>query len=80
MIVRRLSPQEDKLDPTKIEPSELDRVAHYVGWLAGRMHRAGALGPLGRAWSATERRAVLGRAIILAGIHESAFLAYASLA
>jgi len=76
MLVRRLSPQEDKLDPTESDFAELDELAHYIGWLAGRMHRGSAIGSLGRTWPAAELRAMLERAIMLAGIHESAHLAY----
>jgi uncharacterized protein (DUF2252 family) len=79
ILVRRLSPQEDKLDPSEVDLSELDGLAHYVGFLAGRMHRRGAVGSLGKSWPAAERRAVLERAITLAGIHEAAYLAYVSL-
>jgi uncharacterized protein (DUF2252 family) len=79
MLVRRLSPQEDKMDPSDVEPSELDALATYLGWLAGRMHKKGAVGSLGRAWPAPERTAMLERAIALAGIHEAAHLAYVSL-
>lgn len=76
MLVRRLSPQEDKLDPAKVDPDELEPLAHYLGWLAGRLHRRGAVGSLGRAWPTRERVAILERAIVLAGIHEAAHLAY----
>jgi uncharacterized protein (DUF2252 family) len=79
MLVRRLSPQEDKMDPSDVEPSELDALANYLGWLAGRMHKKGAVGGLGRAWPQPERIALLERAIALAGIHEAAHLAYVSL-
>jgi uncharacterized protein (DUF2252 family) len=78
MLVRRLSPQEDKLDPGEVETSELGGLAHYVGWLAGRMHRRGAVGSLGRGWTEADRRAMRERAITLAGIHESMHLAYVS--
>lgn len=79
MLVRRLSPQEDKLDPDEVLPGELEPLAYYLGWLAGRMHRRGAVGSLGRAWPASERGALLERAITLAGIHEAAHLAYVSM-
>ncbi len=80
MLVRRLSPQEDKLDPSEVEADELEPLARHVGWLAGRMHRRGAIGTLGRAWPAAERTALLERAITLVGIHEAAYLAYVSMA
>ena len=79
MLVRRLSPQEDKMDPSDVAPSELDALATYLGWLAGRMHKKGAVGSLGRAWPVPERTAMLERAIALAGIHEAAHLAYVSM-
>jgi len=78
MLVRRLSPQEDKLDPAEVPAGELASVAHHLGWLAGRMHRQGAVGKLGRC-AGPEQRAVLERAIVLAGLHEAIHLAYVSL-
>jgi uncharacterized protein (DUF2252 family) len=80
MLVRRLSPQEDKLDPNELDERELDPLAHHLGWLAGRMHRQGAIGPLGRAWSTADRRLLLEQAITLAGLHEALHLAYVSIA
>lgn len=79
MLVRRLSPQEDKLDPAELDAAELGPVAHHLGWLAGRMHRRGASGSLGR-FRESDQRALLERAIVLAGIHEAIHLAYVSLA
>lgn len=79
MLVRRLSPQEDKLDPAEEGDDEREPLAHYLGWIAGRMHRRGAVGPLGRAWPRSERDALLERAITLAGLHEAIQLAYVAL-
>lgn len=79
MLVRRLSPQEDKLDPRRVEAAELGPLAAYVGALAGVLHRRGAKGRPPRAWSPGDRLALVERAITLAGIHEAAYLAYVSM-
>jgi uncharacterized protein (DUF2252 family) len=79
MLVRRLSPQEDKLDPRRVEATELSPLATYVGALAGAMHRRGARTKKPRAWSPGDRLALVERAITLAGIHEAAYLAYVSM-
>lgn len=78
VLVRRLSPQEDKLDPAEVPVEELGGVAEHLGWLAGRMHRRGATGSLGR-FREPDRRALLERAIVLSGLHEAIHLAYVSL-
>jgi len=75
MIVRRLSPQEDKLDLSHVRDDDLEPLAAYLGALIGAAHRRGAT-RTARAWKRWERDALLERAIAVAGIHEAAYLAY----
>src|SRR5262249_21063174 len=79
MLVRRLAPQEDKLDATSFKPEELSETARYLGSLAGAAHRRGATSAPLR-WSKKSRRRLMEQAIVLAGIHEAAYLAYCKLA
>ena len=74
MLVRRLSPVEDKLDLARVAPSDLDGLFRYLGAVLGAAHRRGATKP-GRV-SAADTKAVLARAITFAGLHEAAYLAY----
>ncbi|HEY3234038.1 MAG TPA: DUF2252 family protein, partial [Polyangiaceae bacterium] len=76
MLVRRLAPQEDKLNLTRLQPADLDPLAVYLGGLLGRAHRRGATVPVTAAWSFRERERLIEKAIVLAGIHESAYLAW----
>jgi uncharacterized protein (DUF2252 family) len=80
LIVRRLSPQEDKLDLTRLDPAELEPLAAYLGALLGLAHRRGATKPLTSAWSGAEQTALLDTAIVIAGIHEASYLAMCRLA
>ncbi len=74
MFVRRLSPQDDKLDLTRVLPEDLAPLARYLGALAGAAHRRGAKKPPRRAWTKEERRGLVDRAVVLAGFHEAAYL------
>jgi uncharacterized protein (DUF2252 family) len=85
MFVRRLAPQEDKLDLSRIAKAELEGLSSYLGALLGRAHRHGATSagstPSGVSqphvpWSQTDQDALIDRAITLAGVHEAAYLAY----
>ena len=76
MLVRRLAPQEDKLDLTRIAKDELEGVAGYLGALLGRAHRRGATSAGTVPWSAGEQDAMIDRAVTVAGVHEAAYLAY----
>jgi len=76
MLGRRLSPQEDKLDLTRIHGVDLPPLARYLGGLLGNAHRRGGARVARRAWPRAERRALVERAIRLAGVHEAAYLAY----
>jgi uncharacterized protein (DUF2252 family) len=76
MFVRRLAPQEDKLDLTRIAKGELLGLSSYLGALMGRAHRHGAKSAGKDAWSQDEQEALIERAITLAGVHEAAYLAF----
>jgi uncharacterized protein (DUF2252 family) len=75
MFARRLAPQEDKLDMVSIAPAELGAIAAYLGSLLGRAHRRGATKVPANPWTRAEQDALLNRAVIMAGIHEAAYLA-----
>lgn len=76
MLVRRLAPQEDKLDLTRMTKEELSGVAAFLGALLGRAHRRGATSAGTTPWSAAELDAMIDRAVTVAGVHEAAYLAY----
>jgi len=78
MLVRRLTPQEDKLDLTKIADAQLDALSKYLGALAGRAHRKGATKLPASSWKDADLAALLEHAIRMAGIHEAAYLAIAN--
>ncbi len=76
MFVRRLMPQEDKMDFTRLADAELEPLARHLGALLGSGHRRGAARMPRRPWNDDDRKSVLTRAIALAGVHESMYLAY----
>jgi uncharacterized protein (DUF2252 family) len=86
MLVRKLSPQEDKLNLRRLDPRDVIPLARYLGGLLGAAHARGVAagasgrGVLPRAWTASERSELLDRAIELAGIHEAVYLALAKTA
>jgi uncharacterized protein (DUF2252 family) len=73
MFVRRLLPQEDKLDLAHLRAEELPELARYLGALLGRVHARGALTK--PSWSAPDLAELVEHAIVIAGIHEAAYLA-----
>ena len=73
VLVRRLTPQEDKLSLKKVEPAQLAPVASYLGALLGAAHRRGRAGEFAP-WTARDQGGILERAIALAGIHEAVYL------
>jgi uncharacterized protein (DUF2252 family) len=79
MFVRRLTPQEDKLDWTKLKAEDLEPLARHLGALLGAAHFRGARRLPKKAWTAGERARLLGHAMSLAGVHESMYLAYCDL-
>jgi uncharacterized protein (DUF2252 family) len=79
MFVRRLAPQEDKLDWTRLHEGDLEPLARHLGALLGAAHRRGAKRVPKKAWNDEDRAHLLGHAISLAGIHEAMYLAYCDL-
>jgi uncharacterized protein (DUF2252 family) len=79
MFVRRLAPQEDKLDLTKLDPDDLAPLARHLGALLGAAHRRGARRAPKEPWSARDQAVILANAIALAGAHEAMYLAYCGL-
>jgi len=79
MLVRRLTPQEDKLDLLHIPGNELVPLARLLGALVGRAHTRGATKKPKGGWKAADVRHVLDSAVRLAGIHEATYLAFCQL-
>jgi uncharacterized protein (DUF2252 family) len=79
MFVRRLAPQEDKLDLTKLNSGDLEPLARHLGALLGAAHRRGAERMPKKPWSAKDLAGLQDRAVALAGIHEATYLAYCDL-
>jgi uncharacterized protein (DUF2252 family) len=80
LFVRRLSPQEDKLDLGGMRDAELDPVAKYLGALVGRAHMRAATKRPKRAWSEGDCAGIIDRSIAIAGIHEATYLALCKIA
>ncbi len=75
MFVRKLTPQEDKLDLTQLRDADLDPLASYLGALVGAAHaRAAGEGKRAAAWSESEQEQMIDRAIAVAGFHEAVYL------
>jgi uncharacterized protein (DUF2252 family) len=73
MFVRKLSPQEDKLNLRRLKEQDLPGLATYLGALLGSAHaRAAVKAP--KRWAAPDLADVRGHAIALAGIHEAVYL------
>lgn len=75
LFVRRLLPQEDKLDLTRLAPQELPELARYLGVLLGSAHRRGARRLPAVSWTAAEQAQLTEHAIVIAGLHEASYLA-----
>ena len=75
MLVRRLSPQENKLQVERIARRELPAVVACVGALTAALHARAAVGPV-EPWTAADRAALVERAALLAGLHEAVWLAH----
>ena len=74
MFVRRLSPQEDKLNLRRLRGADLPALATYLGALLGSAHaRAATKAP--KRWAAADLGVIRTHAITLAGIHEAIYLA-----
>lgn len=76
LFVRRLLPQEDKLDLLHLRREELPELARYLGARLGTAHRRGATVLPQARWSAPEQARLTDQAIVLGGIHEAAYLAF----
>jgi uncharacterized protein (DUF2252 family) len=79
MFVRRLAPQEDKLDLTRLGSDDLEPLARDLGALLGAAHRRGARRAPKEPWSPRDCERLRERAIALAGLHEAMYLAYCGL-
>jgi uncharacterized protein (DUF2252 family) len=75
LFVRRLLPQEDKLDLAHLRAEELPDLARYLGALLGRVHARGVQSPPAQRWAAADLTALTEHAIVIAGLHEAAYLA-----
>jgi uncharacterized protein (DUF2252 family) len=73
VLVRRLTPQEDKLSLNRLRPEQLPELARYLGALLGVAHRRGRKAEY-PAWTTRQRAGVLERAVALAGLHEAVYL------
>jgi uncharacterized protein (DUF2252 family) len=73
VLVRRLTPQEDKLSLSRLKADELPSLAAYLGALLGAAHRRGRSGDF-PTWTARDCAGILERAVALAGIHEAVYL------
>lgn len=73
VLVRRLTPQEDKLSLSQLKAADLEGLAAFLGALLGSAHRRGRSAEFAR-WSRSELSGILERAVTLAGIHEAAYL------
>ncbi len=75
LFVRRLLPQEDKLDLTRMRREELPDLARYLGARLGFAHRRGASSLPQARWTPQEQAALTDHAIVIAGLHEASYLA-----
>ena len=79
MLGRRLAPQEDKLELASVPRAELADLAAYLGSLTARAHLRGTVHAPPR-WKPADVAMLRANAVVLAGIHEAADLAYCHLA
>jgi uncharacterized protein (DUF2252 family) len=77
MLVRRLTPEEDRLDLGALPGHKREAVLFFLGALVGALHRRSAR--QASPWKPKKARVLLDNAITLAGIHEAAAVHYASL-
>ena len=75
MLVRRLAPQEDKLDLGRLADDTLPALVRSLGALVGAAH-ARAAGTRLPPWSDAARERMIDRALEMAGLHESVYLAW----
>jgi uncharacterized protein (DUF2252 family) len=79
MFVRRLAPQEDKLNLPRLKAEELEALATYLGYLLGRAHRRALTQAPAQPWTKQECSELIDRAILIAGVHEASYLAMCKL-
>jgi uncharacterized protein (DUF2252 family) len=79
MFVRRLAPQEDRIDQRTLPAGDLEQLARHLGALLGAAHRRAAKRPPKKPWTAADCSHLLANAIALAGIHEATYLSYCEL-
>jgi len=75
MFVRRLLPQEDKLDLMHLRVEELPDLARYLGARLGAAHRRGVRSRSSSRWEKADLAGLTEHAIVIAGVHEAAYLA-----
>ena len=73
MFVRKLSPQEDKLNLRRLKGPDLPSLATYLGALLGSAH-ARAATKVPKRWAAADLATIRAHAITLAGLHEAIYL------
>src|SRR6185369_1987454 len=73
VLVRRLTPQEDKLSLSRLKADELPALSAYLGALLGAAHRRGRSAEF-PTWTSHDCAGILERAVALAGIHEAIYL------
>lgn len=76
LLVRRLTPQEDKLDVAELTRDAFVALVPYLGALLGSAHARAASKP-GKPHRRVDQDDLADRAIVMAGLHETACLAYA---
>jgi uncharacterized protein (DUF2252 family) len=74
MLVRRLAAQEDKLDLLRVDASELQALACFLGAKSGAAHRRG--GKREGAWKKADIKHMVDSAAELAGLHEACYLEF----
>ena len=78
LLVRRLTPQEDRLDWPTIPHAQRGPTLAFLGGLTAAAHRRGAAGKSLPPLAEADGGRVLRNAVELAGLHESVALAYAT--
>jgi uncharacterized protein (DUF2252 family) len=88
MFVRRLAPQEDKLELVHIDGGDVVHTIHHeemgplaahLGALLGRAHRHGVRTKPRKAWTHADLEGIVERAIAIAGVHEAVYLSLCKL-
>lgn len=79
VFVRRLTPQEDKLDLCHLKAESLSSLALYLGALVGAAHARAAGPAIPAAWSESDRSELVRRAARLASLHEAIYLEWCCL-